>query len=165
MSKQAVEGISEEFISEAAPANYIPSYSLSEQLRQDDRVEAELVGQGTFVDNGWDRWHYMVTPGTPNVLTLQLQVADVITWWKRIEIYTSYFGFWFHLRTLGTVNDTRSATTDFSAFDALGTLKLEFWKAGFLNTGSYITTLVLDVPSHIGKRIIFLCSRDHPSQP
>jgi hypothetical protein len=164
MSKEAAEFISEDSNFEPAADNYTPSYPLSEQLRQDDRLEAELAGQGTFVDNGWDRWHWIVVPGTPNVLTLQLQVADIITWWKKIEVYTSYFGFWFSLRTLGTVNDSRTATTDLTAFDA-STLKLDFWKAGFLNTGSFITSMVLDVPSHLGKKVIFLCSRDNPSQP
>jgi hypothetical protein len=94
-------------------------------------------------------------------------VADVITWWKKIEVYASFFGFWFNInRTLGTANDTRTASVDLTLADAQsGTLKLDFWKAGFVGTGSYITTQVLDVPAHLGKRIVFLCSRDHPSQP
>jgi hypothetical protein len=152
------------------PPNYQPSFKLEEQLRQDDRAggqAADLSGAGTFVDNGWDRWHFMVVPGTPNVLTLQLQVADVITWWKRIEVYANLFGgFWFNIRTLGTSNDTRTATINLTPADAQsGTLRLDFWKAGFLNSGSYVTSQVLDVPSHLGNTVVFLCSRDNPSQP
>jgi hypothetical protein len=150
--------------------SYQPSYRLEEQLRNDDRgdAQAELQGSGTFVDNGWDRWHFMVVPGTlgPNVLTLQLQVADIITWWKRIEVASNLFGSWFSIRTIGTVNDNRTAAVDLTIADAQsGTIRLEFWKAGFLGSGSYVTTQVLDVPSHLGKRVVFLCTRDHPSQP
>lgn len=167
MSEQIASTGSFEIPSEPAAPNYQPSYALEEQLRNDDRVDAQLEGSGTFVDNGWDRWHWLVVPGTPGILTLQLQVADIITWWKKIEVYASLFGFWFSInRPLGTVNDTRVATTDLTPTDAQsGTLKLDFWKAGFLNTGSYVATQVLDVPSHLGKRVVFLCSRDHPSQP
>lgn len=61
---------------------------------------------------------------------------------------------------------TRTATVDLSLADAQsGTIKLDFWKAGFLNSGSYVTSLVLDVPLHLGKTVVFLCTRDHPSQP
>jgi hypothetical protein len=139
----------------AAP-NYQLNPRLEQQLRQDDRsgVQQELQGSGTFV------------PGTPNVLTIQLQVADHITWWKKIEVSTSFFGFWFWIRTLGTVNDSRVASVDLTTADAQsGVIKLDFWKAGFLNSGSYVTTMVLDVASHLGSKVVFLCSRDHPSQP
>lgn len=80
---------STDFPADLASPNYEPAYTLAEQLRQDDRAEAQLAGMGTFVDNGWDRWHFLVTDGTPNQLTLQLQVADVITWCKRIEVHHS----------------------------------------------------------------------------
>ncbi|MFF5297234.1 hypothetical protein [Paractinoplanes globisporus] len=127
---------------------------------------AALQGSGTFVDNGWDRWHYLVLPGAPGVLTLQLQIADVITWWKRIEVHASFFGYWFPIRRLETANGTKTASVDLTAADAQsGTLKLDFWKAGFLGVPSYITTQVLDVECHLGKTVVFLCSRDNPSQP
>jgi hypothetical protein len=166
MSVTPASGSSFKLPSEAAPPDYQPTFTLEEQLRNDDRV-AGLEGQGTFVDNGWDRWHWLVLPGdNPNVLTLQLQVADVISWWKRIEVSASLFGSWFNIRRIGTANDTRSATTNLTIADAQsGTLKLDFWKAGFLGSGSYVATQVIDVPSHLGKTLVFLCSRDHPSQP
>jgi hypothetical protein len=76
------------------------------------------------------------------------------------------FGNWFRIRTLGTVDDQKFATTDLTAASARSsTLRLEFWKAGFLNSGSYIATEVIDVQAHLGKVLQFLCSRDHPSQP
>ena len=149
--------------------NYQPTRSVSDQLRNDDRADDELAefDGTTIVDDGWNRWHLIVTSGTPNFLTLQLQVADVITWWKGIEIHASLFGSWFSInKHLGTVNDTRTATINLSPADAQSsTLKLDFWKAGFLNTGSYLFTQILDVPSNLGKTYIYLCSRDHPSQP
>jgi hypothetical protein len=64
----------------------VPSYTLEEQLQNDNRAAAQLEGLGTFVDNGWDRWHYLVTDGLPNQLTIRLTVAEHITWWKKIEI-------------------------------------------------------------------------------
>ncbi|GID32483.1 hypothetical protein [Paractinoplanes brasiliensis] len=125
-----------------------------------------LTGNGTFVDNGWDRWHYLVLPGKPGTLTLRLQVADMITWWKRIEVHTEFFGHWFWIRRLETANDTKSASVDLTLADAQsGTLKLDFWKAGLFNSGSYVTTQVLDVEAHLGHTVAFLCSRDHFSQP
>ena len=42
----------------------------------DGRILAQLEGAGTFIDNGWDRRHWVVFPGTPGILTLTLQVAE-----------------------------------------------------------------------------------------
>ncbi|MDP4511731.1 hypothetical protein [Nonomuraea turcica] len=163
MSEQAFE-ISDK----PEPANYAAPVTLADQLRYDDRVEAQLEGMGTFVDNGWDRWHWLITPGAkgPGVLTLQLTMAQHLTWWKRIEVSTSLFGSWFNIRTLSVANDTKTATVDLTPIDAQsGTLKLDFWKAGPLGFASYVTTLIIDVPTHLGKNVQFLCSRDHFSQP
>jgi hypothetical protein len=140
--------------------------SLQEAVRHDERGKSELTGGGLFVDNGWDRWAYLVGPGQPGLLTLQLVQAPPLTWWKKIEIYTSFFGNWFWIRTLGVANDTRVATLTLTPAEAQGgTLKLDFWKAGFLNSGSYVTSLVLDVPSQLGTTVQFHCTRDNPGQP
>ncbi|WP_327085609.1 hypothetical protein OIE66_25040 [Nonomuraea sp. NBC_01738] len=152
------------------PANYAAAVSLEERLRDDNRgeLDPQLEGSGTFVDNGWDRWHWLISPGSkgPGVLTLQLTMAQHLTWWKRIEVSTSLFGSWFNIRRLETANSTKTATVDLTAIDAQsGTLKLDFWKAGPFNIGSYVATLVIDVPSHLGKNVQFLCSRDSYTQP
>jgi hypothetical protein len=140
--------------------------SLPEAVRHDERTETELSGGGLFVDNGWDRWSYLVADGRPGLLTLQLVQEPPLTWWKKIEVHTSFFGSWFWIRTLGVANDTRVATLTLSPAEAQsGTLKLDFWKAGFLNSGSYVTSLVLDVPSQLGTTVQFHCTRDNPSQP
>jgi hypothetical protein len=162
---------------EPAAPSYQPSYTLAEQLLYDQRADAELTDAQTaelmapsfttIVDNGWDRWHMMVLPGEPDRLTLQLQVADHITWWKKIEVKASFFGFFVNIRTLGTVDATKVATTDLTAADSpqTGVLNLDFWKAGIINTGSYVTSQVLHLPSYLGNKVIYLCTRDHPSQP
>jgi hypothetical protein len=45
------------------------------------------------------------------------------------------------------------------------TPSIDFWKAGFLNSGSYVFTQILDMPSSLGKTVTYLCSRDNPGQP
>jgi len=172
--------------------NYVAPTSLEEQLARDDReardassagyrrqfsvpgtstppTSAQLTGAGTFIDNGWDRWHYIVDEenGIPGQIVIQLQVSQIITWWKRIEIQALIFGrIWWNIRTLGTSNDTRVATTDITPAAARSdVLQLEFWKAGFLNSGSYLHTEAINVQEHLGKMIVFICDRDHPSQP
>jgi hypothetical protein len=148
-----------------AEANYEPSYSLGEELRVDSQRRSALAAlapgaSGTFVDNGTDRWHFLVVSGTPGILTVQLQVSDEVIWWKHIEIYANFFGSWFNIRTLGTHDDQRTATTDLSPADAQsGTLKLDFWRAGFLNFGAFVTSQVLDVTSNLGNKVIYLCDR------
>jgi hypothetical protein len=147
--------------------DYGPSLPVTQRIREDglasrrDSVAGLTVGSsGTFVDNGSDRWHYLVVPGTPNVLTIQLQVSDKVTWWKQIEISASFFGSWYPIRTLETKDDRRVATVDLTPTDAQsGTLKLDFWKGGFLGFGAYIITLLIDVPSNLGNKIIYLCDR------
>ena len=175
--------------SQVEPPRYATTSSLEEQLASDERdaadvqavqarfstptgpnaPSAQLVGAGTFIDNGWDRWHYIVDEenGIPDRVVIQLQVAPIISWWKRIEIQALLFGrIWFNIRTLGTSNDTRVATTDITPAAARSdTLQLEFWKAGFLNSGSYLHTEAINVQEHLGKMVVFLCDRDHPSQP
>jgi hypothetical protein len=97
------------------------------------------------------------------VLILQLVQAPPLTWSKKIEISTPFFGTWFWIRTLGVANeDVRTPTVNLTAADTQsGNLKLDFWKAGFLNTDSYVTTHVLDVPSHLGKTIQTRARRRH----
>jgi hypothetical protein len=150
------------------PPHYSESGSFEEQLARDDRASAQLAGSGTFLDNGWDRWHYLVDEdnGIPGRVVIQLQVGPLITWWKRIEIQSLLFGNWWGLRRLGTSNDTRIATTDITPAAARSdVLRLEFWKAGFLNSGSYLHTEVISVSAHLGKVLVFLCDRDGPGQP
>jgi hypothetical protein len=149
-----------------AEPNYEPSLPLELRVREsngaarEDVAELAVGSSGTFVDNGTDRWHFLVVPGTPNVLTLQLQVADNITWWKQIQVAASFFGSWYNIRTLETKNDKRVATVDLTPADAQsGTLKLDFWKGGFLGLGAQIITLLLDVPSNLGNKVIYLCDR------
>jgi hypothetical protein len=141
--------------------NYQPS-SLEEQLRYDDRFEAaNLVppSQSTIVDNGTDKWEMKITSGKPGELTLQLEVPEYINWWKTIVIYYNAFGYWHYLGTLGTKNAKKSASLDFNATSAhSGTFKLDFWKAGFLGTGSWVHAEVIDVPSHLGNTVTFVCS-------
>ena len=91
-------------------------------------------------------------------MTLQLQVAEGIDWWKEIQVFASFFGSWYLIRTLGTKDKKTTATVDLTPGDAnSGTLKLEFHRAGFLGIGVHVTSLVIDVPSNLGKKIIFLC--------
>jgi hypothetical protein len=150
-----------------AEPEYGPSLTVSQRIREEGLAsrragapELAVGDSGTFVDNGTDRWHYLVIPGTPGVLTIQLQVSDQVTWWKQIVISASYFGSWYQIRTLETKDDYRTATVDLTPADAQsGTLKLEFWKGGFLGFGAYITTLLLDVPSNLGNKIIYFCDR------
>ncbi|GGP18219.1 hypothetical protein LDL08_44485 [Nonomuraea glycinis] len=147
-----------------APRNYQATLPMAEQLAHDDRAQAQLIGAGTFLDNGWDRWHYVVDEdnGTPGQITLQLQVAQQISWWKKIEISAIIPGHsWPLIRTIGTSGNTRVATTDITRSAAFGeTLELKFWKAGFLNTASYLDTMQLGVESHLGKVVVFICDRD-----
>lgn len=168
MTQVAAAGAGEFTVPEPAEPNYVSSLTLEEQLRQPPPAEARLTGSGTLLDDGWDRWHWLVTPGTPGLLTLQLQVASHITWWKKIELKVSAFGHEFSInRPLGTVNDTKVATLDLRAEDVAFSdiMKLEFWKAGPLGWPQFVTSQMLHVPSNLGRRIIYLCTRDHPSQP
>lgn len=151
--------------------SYRPTFSLAEQLQNDQRgPEAQLMppSQETIIDNGWDRWHLMVMPGeNPDRMTLQLLVADHITWWKKIEVKVSFFNTLFTIRTLGTQDDDKDAAVDLRVSDAPGSgvLHLDFWKAGFLGFGSFVFSHTLHLPSYLGNRVVYLCSRDHPSQP
>src|SRR6478752_5067822 len=63
----------------AAP-NYAASRPVEQQIRASSvSSDLEVTTPITLVDNGKDRWHYTATPGTPGVLTLQLQVSDQVT--------------------------------------------------------------------------------------
>ncbi|GAA1839301.1 hypothetical protein GCM10009836_17970 [Pseudonocardia ailaonensis] len=152
---------------DVAAADFRPGLPVAQRIREDASA-AQLAGtaaiavgsSGTFVDNGTDRWHYLIQPGTPNVLSIQLQVSDTVTWWKQIEVSASYFGSWFPIRTLETKDDKRVATVDLTPTDAQsGTLKLEFWRAGVLGFGVRVITLLVDVPSNLGNKIVYLCDR------
>jgi hypothetical protein len=148
--------------------NYLPVPTLEDSLRADaqTRFEAQLEGAGTFLDDGTNRWHWVVFPGNPGVLTITLQASDIITWWKRVEISASFFGHWFPIRRLETANQTRVSSIDLNAASSQsGTVKLDFWKAGFLNSGSWVHAEVLDIPAHLGQTILILCSRDSWTQP
>jgi len=102
----------------------------------------------------------MVVPGTPGVLTIQLMVSENVTWWKAIEISASFFGSWYPIRHLETKNGNRSSAVDLTPADAQSnTLKLDFWRGGILGFGAHIFTYLVDVPSNMGNRIIFLCDR------
>jgi len=145
---------------------YGPSLTLAQRIREDaqaaSREDVTLAAgaSGTFVDNGTDRWHFIVVPGTPNVFTIQLQVSENVTWWKQIVISASFFGSWYEIRTLETKDNYRAAAVDLTSADAQsGTLKLDFWKGGFLGFGAHIITLLVDVPSNLGNKIIYLCDR------
>jgi hypothetical protein len=168
MTQLASVGTNEFTIPEPAEPNYVSSLTLEEQLRQAPPADARLTGSGTLIDNGWDRWHWLVTPGTPGQLTLQLQVSDNITWWKMIELKVSFFGQTFSLtHPLRTQDSTKVATMDLRAADIAPSdiLTLEFSKAGVLNTYYGLMSQTLHVPSNMGQRIIYMCTRDHPSQP
>ena len=53
------------------------------------------------------------------------------------------------------------ASTDITpAAAGSDTLVLEFWKAGFLNSGSYVATMAVGVTEHLGKMLVFICDRD-----
>jgi hypothetical protein len=156
--------VSAEVKFEPADPDYRPSSPLALRLRGDSlsAVRAADLAEGgvTFVDNGTDRWTFFVVSGTPNILTLQLQVADNITWWKQIEIATSFFGSWQDIRVLGTKDNRRVASVDLTPADAQsGTLKLDFWKGGFLGFAAHITTLLIDVQTYLGSKIIYFCDR------
>lgn len=97
MSQQLAERGQAFELPEPAPSNYHPNYTLAEQLQYDARAQGQLTDEQTaalmpssftrIVDNGWDRWFMLVLPGDrPDALTLQLQVTDIITWWKKIEV-------------------------------------------------------------------------------
>src|SRR5262245_13345034 len=101
-----------------APPNPIPSYSLEDELELDERTPADfearagvsrLTGTGVLVDNGWDRWFWNVDDaGQPDVLTIQLMVAEHITWWKKIDIAVlNWFGSWQTIRSISTINATK----------------------------------------------------------
>ena len=161
MTKSMAKALADDVEFEPAEPRYAPSLPLEEQLRLDEPSGlAELAGQGTFVDNGTDRWHWMVVDGRPGILTLQLQVPSEITWYKNIHIAASFFGSWYKIRELMTKGENTVSAVDLTQQDAQsGTLKLDFWRCGFLGFGAYVTTMLLDVPTHIGKRVIFLCDR------
>jgi hypothetical protein len=178
MSQQLAERGQAFELPEPAPSNYHPNYTLAEQLQYDARAQGQLTDEQTaalmppsftrIVDNGWDRWFMLVMPGDrPDALTLQLQVTDNITWWKRIEVYANFFGVWIDIKTLGTSDDTRSATVDITAADSpmTGVLRLDFWKAGFLNSGSFVFSQVLNLSSYMGNKVVYLCNRDSNTQP
>lgn len=164
---------------EPAPSDYHPNYTLAEQLQYDARADGQLTDEQTaalvapsftaIVDNGWDRWFMLVLPGDqPDRLTLQLQVTDDITWWKKIEVKASFFGVFINInKPLVTSGNTKVSTVDITAADSpmTGVLQLDFWKAGFLNTGSYVFSQILYLPSYIGNKVVYLCNRDSPSQP
>jgi hypothetical protein len=164
---QVAPATSDEFtVPEPAEPNYAPSPTLEEQLRQ--ASAAALTGAGTLLDDGWNRWHWLVTPGRPGLLTVQLQVADHITWWKKIELKASFFGQNFSIaRPLVTQDNNKVAAIDLRAEEIApaDVLTLEFSKAGVVNTYSYLFSQQLHVPAHVGQRIIYMCTRDNPSQP
>src|SRR5688500_1679769 len=119
--------------------NYSPSFSLPELLSRDDRATDELTDSGTFVDNGWDRWHYLVDEenGIADKLIIQPQVPDHISWWKKLEIFSfTTFGTRDHIRTLMAWNKSRVATTDLTLGDG-APLQVECWNAGPFGVGSY----------------------------
>ena len=178
MSQQLAERGQDFELPEPAPSNYHPNYTLAEQLQYDARAQGQLTDEQTaalmpssftrIVDNGWVRWFMLVLPGDrPDALTLQLQVTDIITWWKKIEVYASVFGVSLNIRTLATANDTRVATVDITAADSpmTGFLKLDFWKAGPLGIGSFVFSHGLYLPSYMGNKVVYLCNRDSFTQP
>jgi hypothetical protein len=165
MSQQLAERGQAFELPEPAPSDYHPNYTLAEQLQHDARAQGQLTDEQTaalmppsftrIVDNGWDRWFMLVMPGSrPDALTLQLQVTSNITWWKRIEIYGSAFGI--------TSDGTRVSTVDITVADSpiSSFLRLEFWKAGFLNSGSFVFLQSLNLSSYIGNKVVYLCNRD-----
>lgn len=179
MSQQLAERQQAFELPEPAPSDYHPNYTLAEQLQYDARAQGQLTDEQSaalmpasftrILDNGWDRWFMLVMPGNrPDALTLQLQVTNNITWWKRIEVYASAFGIIYpHITTLATSDDTRVATVDITAADSPmnSVLKLDFWKAGVFNSGSFVFSQGLYLPSYIGNKIVYLCNRDNPGQP
>jgi hypothetical protein len=179
MSQQLAERGQAFELPEPAPSNYHPNYTLAEQLQHDARAKGQLTDEQTaalapssftrILDNGWDRWFMLVMPGNrPDALTLQLQVTSNITWWKRIEIYGSAFGITFpHITTLATSDGTRVSTVDLTVADSpmSSVLRLEFWKAGLLNSGSFVFLQNLRLSSYIGNKVVYLCNRDNPGQP
>jgi hypothetical protein len=161
---------------EPAEPNYAPSYTVEEQLARPERPTegVELFAAPPLFtpiwDDGWNRWLLAVLPGQPGVCTIQLQVSGPpetdITWWKKINIHSQFFGQWWHIRSLTTQDAIKSNATDLTPdVSPGGTLKLDFWKAGFLGIGTYIFTQYLHLPTYVGNRVIYLCNKDHPNQP
>lgn len=159
-----------------APPNYVPALTVEQQIALDDRPtegpQSALI-QPIFTpiwETSWDRWFIAVLPGQPGICTIQLQVTGPpetdITWWKKIHISTQFFGQWWQIRTLETRDAIKSSATDLTPDVApSGILRLEFWKAGFLGFGSYLFTQHMHLPTYLGNRVIFLCNKDHWTQP
>jgi hypothetical protein len=142
-----------------------PVYTMAttqDVIRQEARQsQAQLVGSGILINNGWDRIFWRVDDWEPGVMTLQL-VLDTRLWaWKSIVVTTlRNNGNWEWVREIAVNSNDRVASVQLYPSDLAAMFKLDFWKHGFGGLGRWVTAVVLDTPSHMGKSLQFTVDRD-----
>ena len=122
-----------------------------------------LAGNGNIIDNNVDEIAFRVEDSdASNKLAIVLRMDEHITWWKSLELFVRVKGGLVpvSLRKLETKNQNKEASVDIFDYEVTDQLELQFWKAGFVGLGAFVTGITIDSWANLGKKITFTWVRD-----
>ena len=120
-----------------------------------------IAGSGVIVDEPGARITYRVeTADAENKIQFVLETVGNIKAWKSLDLFVNVNGQFVHSKRTETNGAKHTAEVDYFDDEMTDAFKIEFWKAGFLGFGAYVTSLIMDSYENLGSRIIFSWERD-----
>lgn len=106
------------------------------------KVDAGLTGGGTLYDDGESAIDYEVHDIPDEaVMKFRLALGSGLQEWKTLPIYSYISGNWAKVTELGVSNNHRVSSVNLGAGHLTESIKLDFWRKGFLVSGHLLRAL------------------------